>query len=116
MSPLTHLAEHFRIAENNHSVFRTRESDVQPPRVIQKSDSLVFIAPDAAEDNVVFLATLKSIHRCHLYLLVKVLLQLTVVLHVVDDVGTLSLVRRHNANLARYNTRLEEFRDNFLDI
>jgi hypothetical protein len=116
MSPLTHLAENFRIAENNDSVFCTRESDVQPPRVIQKSNSLVFIAPDAAEDNVVFFATLKSIHGCHLYILVKVLLQRTVVLHIVDDVRTLSLVRRHNANLARYNTRLEELRDNFLDV
>jgi hypothetical protein len=116
MSPLTHLAEHFRIAEYNDSVLCTRESDVQPPRVIQKSDSLVFIAPDAAEDNVVFLATLKSIHGCHLYFLVKVLLQRTVVLHIVDDVRTLSLIRRHNANLARYNTRLEEFCDNFLDV
>jgi hypothetical protein len=116
MSPLTHLAEHFRIAENNDAVFCTREGDVQPPRVVQKSNSLVFIAPDTAEDNVVFLATLKSIHGCHLYFLVKVLLQRTVVLHVVDDVRTLSLVRCHNANLARYNTRLEEFRDNFLDV
>ena len=76
----------------------------------------MFIAPDAAEDNVVFLATLKSIHGCYLYFLVKVLLQRTVVLHIVDDVRTLTLIRRHNANLARYNTRLEEFRDNFLDV
>ena len=76
----------------------------------------MFIAPNAAEDNVVFLATLKGIHGCHLYILVKVLLQRTIILHVVDDVRTLSLVRRHNANLARYNTRLEEFRDNFLDV
>jgi hypothetical protein len=59
---------------------------------------------------------LKGIYGCHLYFLVKVLLQRTVVLHIVDDVRTLSLVRRHNANLARYNTRLEEFRDNFLDV
>jgi hypothetical protein len=116
MSPLTHLAEHFRIAENNHSVFRTRESDVQPPRVIQKSNSLVFIAPDAAEDNVVFLATLKCVHGCHLYFLVKVLLQRTIVLHIVDNVRALSLVRRHNTNLARYNAGLKELRDNFLDV
>jgi hypothetical protein len=59
---------------------------------------------------------LKGIHRRHLYLLVEVLLQRTVVLHIVHDVRTLSFVRRHNADLARYNTRLEEFRDNFLNI
>lgn len=76
----------------------------------------MFIAPDAAEDNVVLLATLKGIHGCHLYFLVEVLLQRTVILHIIDDVRTLSLVRGHNANLARYNTRFKEFRNNFLDV
>lgn len=101
---ITYLAEHFRIAENNDSIFRTCESNVQTPRVVQKPNSLVLIAPDTTEDNVVFFTTLEGIHGCHLYFFVKVLLQRTIVLHIVDDVRTLSLVRRHNANLARYHT------------
>ena len=76
----------------------------------------MFVAPDTAEDNVILLTTLERIHGSHLYLLVEVLLQRTIVLHIVHDVGTLSFVRRHNADLAGYNTRLEELRDNFLNI
>jgi hypothetical protein len=109
-SGITYLAKYFRITENDHSVFCARESDVQPPRIIQKANSLVFVAPDTTEDNVVLL------HGGNLYLLVEVLLQRTIVLHIVHDIRTLSFVGRHNADLARYNTRLEEFRDNFLNI
>ena len=115
-SGITYLAKYFRITENDHSIFCTRESDVQPPRIVQKPNSLVFVAPDTTEDDVVFLTTLEGIHGGDLYLLVEVLLQRTIVLHIVHDVRTLSLVGRHNADLARYNTRLEEFRDNFLNI
>ena len=115
-SSITYLAKHLRITEDDHSVFCTRESDIQPPRIVQKSNSLVFVAPDTTEDNIVLLTTLEGVHGSDLYLLVEVLLQRTIVLHIVHDIRTLSFVRRHNADLARYNTRLEEFRDNFLNI
>ena len=76
----------------------------------------MFIAPHATEDDVVFLTTLEGIHGSHLYLLVEVFLQRTIVLHIIDDVRTLSFVRGHNAYLARNNAGLEEFRDNFLNV
>ena len=115
-SGITYLTKYFRITENDHSVFCARESDVQPPGIVQKPNSLVFVAPDTTEDNVVLLTTLEGVHGSDLYLLVEVLLQRTVVLHIIHDVRTLSFVGCHNADLAGYNTRLEEFRDYFLNV
>ena len=116
MRDTTHLAKYFRVTENDNTIFRACESDIQTPGVVQKPNSLVFVAPDTAKDDVVFLATLECIHGSHLNLLVKILLQRTIVLHIGDDVRTLSFVWRHNTNLSGYNTRLEEFRDDFLDV
>jgi hypothetical protein len=115
-SGITYLAKYFWITENDHSIFCTRESNVQPPRIVQKPNSLVLIASDTAEDNIVLLTTLKGVHGSDLYLLVEVLLQRTIILHIVHDIRALSFIRRHNADLARYNTGLEELRDNFLNI
>ncbi len=116
LEKMAHLAEHLWVAKDDDTVFCTREGNVQPSRIVQKPNSLMLVAPDTAKDDVVLFATLERIHGSHLNLLVKVLLQRTIVLHVVDNVGALSFVRRHDADLARYNTRLEKFCHNFLNI
>lgn len=76
----------------------------------------MLVAPDTAQDDVVLFAPLERIHGSHLNLLVEVLLQRAIVLHIVDNVRTLSFVRCHDADLARYHTRLEKFGHNLLDV
>ena len=111
-----HLAEYLWVAKDDDTVFCTREGNVQPSRIVQKPNSLMLVAPDTAQNDVVLFATLERVHRSHLNLFVEVLLQRTIVLHEVDDVGTLSFVRCHDADLARYNARLEKFGHNFLNV
>lgn len=71
---MTHLAKYLGVTENNDTVFGTREGNVQPSRIVQKSNSLMLVAPDTAKDDVVLFATLERIHGSHLNLLVEVLL------------------------------------------
>lgn len=112
----TYLAQHFRIAQDDDTILRSRESDVQTPRIVQEADTLMLIAPDAAKDDVVLLSTLERIHASNFNLLVEVLLQGSVELHVVHDVRALSFVWGDNADLAGDNSRLEELGDDLLNI
>lgn len=111
-----YLAQNLGITEYNHTVLRTGQGDVQTPRVVQETDTLVFVAPNTTEDDVVLLTTLERVDRGHLDLLVQVFLQRTVVLHVVDDIGALSFVRGDDTDLSGYDTRLEELGDDLLDV
>ena len=113
---MTHLAEYLWVSKYDDTVFCTREGNVQSSRVIQKPNPLMLVAPDTAKDDVVLFATLERIHGSHFNLLVEVFLQRAIVLHIVHNVGTLSFVRCHDADLARYYTRLEKFGHNLLDV
>ena len=116
LEKIAHLAEYLRVAKDDDTVFCTREGNIQPSRIVQKPNSLMLVTPDTAKDDVVLFTTLERVNGSHLNLLVEVLLQRAIVLHKVDDVGTLSFVRCHDADLARYNTRLEKFGHNFLNV
>ena len=76
----------------------------------------MFIAPDAAEDDIVFLPALERIDTGYFDFLVQILLQRSVELHVVHDIGSLALIRRDDANLFWFHTRFEEFCNYLLDI
>ena len=43
-----------------------RKRDVESPRVVEKSDALMLVGPDARHDDKILLSALKSVHRCHL--------------------------------------------------
>ena len=83
---MTHLAENFRIAENDDTILCTSESNIETPWVIQKANTLMLVASDAAEDDVILLPSLESIHTGNFDLFVEVLLQRAIELHVVDNV------------------------------
>ena len=83
---MTHLAENFRIAENDDAILCTSESNIETPWVIQKANTLMLVASDAAEDDVILLPSLEGVNASNLDLLVEILLKGTVELHVVDDV------------------------------
>ncbi|CAK5265135.1 unnamed protein product [Mycena citricolor] len=113
---LTHLAQNFRVPENDHTVLGTSQSDIQPPGIVQESDALVLVTANTAEDDVVLLPALERIHTRDLDLLVQILLERPVELHVVHDIRPLAFVRRHHANLARHDTRFEELGHDLLHI
>lgn len=76
----------------------------------------MFVAPDAAQDNVILFATLECVYAGNLDLFIQVLLKGTIELHVVDDVGTLPFVRGDNTDLCWNNARFEELCDDLLNI
>lgn len=97
----TYLAQDLWISQNHASVFSTSQCDVESTRIVQETDSLVVVASDTAEDDVVLLSSLERIDAGHLDVLVKLLLERAVKLHVCGDVGPLPFVRCDDTNLTR---------------
>src|SRR4051812_34552816 len=92
----TYLAKNLWISENNHSIFCAGQCDIETSRVVQESNSLMFVASHAAENNVVFFTSLERVYTGHFNLLVHFFFHRTVELHIVDDIGSLALVRRND--------------------
>lgn len=113
---MTHLAQNFGIAKYHNSILSTRERNVQTPRIVQETNSLVLVTPNAAQNDVVLLPSLECINAGYFNFLVQILLQRSVELHIIDNVGALALIRGHDADLIGNNTRFEELCDNFLDV
>jgi hypothetical protein len=76
----------------------------------------VFVRPHTAEDDIVFFSTLESIDTSDLDIFVKLPLKRAIELHEGYDVGPLSFIRGHDADLTRNHAGLEESRHDFLDI
>lgn len=112
----TNLAQDLGVAEDDETVLGPSKGDVETPRIVEESNSLVLVAPDARDDDVVLLATLECVDAGDLDLLVKLLLERAVELHVAGDVRALAFVRSDDTDLARQNARLEEARDDLLDV
>ena len=111
-----HLAQHLGISEDDNTILRSCECNIQTPRIVQESNALMLIASHAAEDDIVLLTTLKGIHACDFDFFVKIFLESAVELHVVEDIRPLSFVRRDDTNLTRDHTGLEELGYNLLDV
>lgn len=82
----THLAENLRVTEDDHSVLRSSQSNVQSPGIVQETNALMFVTSDTGQDDVVLFTALERIDTGDFNFLVKVLLERSVVLHVVHDV------------------------------
>ena len=93
----------------------SRERHVQASRVVEEADALVIVGAHTRQDDEVLLASLEGVHAGHLDLLVELLMQRARVLHVLDEVGALALVGRDDADLARFDARLEELGGDLLD-
>lgn len=76
----------------------------------------MFVAPDAAQNDIVLFSSLEGIHTSHFNIFVQVLLERSVELHIIDDIGTLTLVGCYDADLGRYDARLEEFGNDLLNV
>lgn len=116
VSGASYLAQNFRITENDNTIFRSGQSNVQSARIIQKTDALMFIASNATKNNIILLTALECIDTSDFNLFVQVFLQWPIELHVVDDVGPLAFIRSDNTNLRGYDARFEEFSHNFFNI
>ncbi len=113
---ITHLAQDFRIANDDDTESRPSHGNVQPPRVVQEPNALVLVGPDARENDEVLLPPLEGVHAGHLDLLVHLHVQRALVLHVVDDVRALALVRRDDADLLGLDAALEELGRDLLHV
>lgn len=76
----------------------------------------MLVASNAAEDDIILLSSLERINAGDFDLLVQIFLQRPVELHIIDDVRPLALIWSDDADLAWYDTRLKEFRHDFLHI
>ena len=59
--------EDFGISEDDESILGARHCNVEAPVVAQEPNSLLLVGAHAAENNVVFLATLKSVDAAHFH-------------------------------------------------
>ena len=76
----------------------------------------MLVAPDATQNDVVLLSSLKRVDTRYFDILVQVLLQRAAELHVTDDVRPLAFVRSNDSDLTRDHAGLKELCDNFLHV
>ena len=67
---MTHLAQNLGVTENDDTILRTSQSDVETPWIIQETNALVLVAPHTAEDDIILFATLESVDASHFNFLV----------------------------------------------
>ena len=67
---IANLAQNLRIPKNDSTVLCPRKSNVQPPGVIQEANSLMLVAPNATQDDVVLLSSLERVDARHFDVLV----------------------------------------------
>jgi hypothetical protein len=106
----------FGVAKDYKTVLGTRQSDIQSSGIVQESNSLMLIAPDTTEDNVILFTTLKSIDAGNFDLLVEILAITAILLHSTDNVRALTFVRSDDSNLTWLNSSSEKLGHNFLAI
>ena len=67
---MTHLAQNLGVTENDDTILRTSQSDVETPWIIQETNALVLVAPHTAEDDIILFTTLESVDASHFNFLV----------------------------------------------
>ncbi len=75
----------------------------------------MFVRSNTGDNNDILLSTLERVHTCNLQLLVDLGVEGTLILHILDQETTLSLVRSDHADLFRFNPGLEELCRDLLD-
>ena len=58
---VTNLAQDLRIPKDDDAILCPRKSNIQPPGVVQETNSLMLITPDATQDDVVLLPSLERV-------------------------------------------------------
>ena len=56
------FGQHFGIADDDNAVAGPRQRHVQPARIVQETDALIFVGSHARHDDEILLSTLESIH------------------------------------------------------
>ena len=110
------LGQDFRVTEDDKTVLRTRQGDIETTRIRQETNALVVVGAHTGEHDEVLFSTLKGVHGGDFDLFVIVLLECALCLHSADDVAALAFVGCDNTNRFWTNTSLEETRDDLLDV
>ena len=70
--------------------------------------SLMFIRPNTRDNNDILFSALKSIHTGDLNVLIQFRMQLSLVLHVLYQISSLSFIRCNDSNLFRIHSSFDE--------
>lgn len=76
-----YLGKNFRVADDNDSVLSSGESNVETAGIVEETDALVFVGAHTRHDDQVLLSPLECVDTRHLYALVQLRRQSTLVLH-----------------------------------
>lgn len=87
-----YLGQKTGIAKYDQSILGTSECNIESPRVAQESDTLMFVASDTTENNVLLFSALESIDTCYLDLLVEFFAQRAMRLHILHQIRSLAFV------------------------
>ena len=90
------------------------KSYVQTAWIVQEANALMFVGSDTRQNDDVLFSALKGVHASYFDFLIELLMQGTAVLHVLDQVGSLTFVRGDDADLVGLDAGFEEFGGNLL--
>ena len=110
------LRQHLRVTYDYDAVFSASQCHVQSSGIVQESDALVFVRSHARHDYYVLLSALERVDAGHLDLLVQLRVQGPLILHVLHQVGSLTLVRSDHADLFGLHSATEEPRRYLLHV
>ena len=65
----TYLRQNLGVADNDDTILGSGQGDVKTSRIVQKSDTLMFIGSYTREDNEILLSALESVYTGYLNLL-----------------------------------------------
>ena len=97
--PKIMLCKNSCISEDNQTVFGTCQCNIESPWIIEETDSWSFIAPNTRKKYEVLFSTLETIDGCHFNFFVKLRVELALLLHEVQDKGTLAFIRCNYSDL-----------------
>ena len=110
------LGQDLSVPKDDKPIFGTSESNVKSSRIVKESNSRGLIAPDAWEENEIFLSALETVDGGHFNFFVELWVKLAMSLHVVHYESSLAFVRCNDANLIWAKSSVEKGWDDLLDI
>ena len=126
------FGQYFGIANDDNSVACASHGYVQPTWIIKKTDSLIFVGADTRHDYNILLSTLESVNASNFNILkwnewvvniehvaprsfksptcylIQFSVQWSLMLHVLNEIRTLSLVGCDYSNLLWFDTRAQK--------
>ncbi|KAH3673248.1 hypothetical protein WICPIJ_009867 [Wickerhamomyces pijperi] len=98
------LRQSLRVTQDNNTVLSSGQPDIQTSWISQETNVLFIVSSDTGKNDEILLTTLESIDGGNFNLVVQFLLHGPVHLHVLNNIGSLTLVRSNDTDLIRLDT------------